>query len=237
MTAKGNANSSSQDFFQQGNTAYAQGQFSQAVHAYEYVRAQGLSHWALYYNLGNAYYKGGQLGRAIANYERAFRLNPHQEDVVFNLNLALAKAGDPLLPNGPLARLLWRIFFWPSLNVLTVLVSLLFMGLCIGGAAYFTKGYRSSAELTMGVAAGWLALSLWLGFRISLATQREAVIVVPTAEVRSGPNTTYSANFTVPEGRRVLLLEEQEPIKGWMEIGIPSEGLKGWVPDLSIEPI
>lgn len=63
------------------------------------------------------------------------------------------------------------------------------------------------------------------------------VVVSSVAEVRSGPNITYPANFTVPEGRRVLILKEQEPIQGWLEIGVPQEGLKGWVPDTSVETI
>ena len=61
--------------------------------------------------------------------------------------------------------------------------------------------------------------------------------MTPVAEVRSGPNTTYPANFTVPEGRRVLILKEEEPIQGWLEVGVPQEGLKGWVPDTSVEVI
>lgn len=231
------ADTSPQQLFQQGNAAYAQGQFTQAISAYESARAQGLVHWALYYNLGNAYYKTNQTGKAIVNYERAFRLNSSQGDVLYNLNFSLSKAGDPLLPPGGLARLLWRMFFGLSLNMLTVFASLFFVGFCIGTTRFILGHYRPSGELALGVITTWLALSLWLGFRIALVQKHEAVVVVPTADVRSGPNLTYNANFTVPEGRRVLLLDEQEPIKGWAEIGIPSEGLKGWVPDVTIEAL
>ena len=62
-------------------------------------------------------------------------------------------------------------------------------------------------------------------------------MVAPVAEVRSGPNMTYPANFTVPEGHRVLILKEEEPIQGWIEVGVPDQGLKGWVPDTSVEII
>ncbi len=97
--------------------------------------------------------------------------------------------------------------------------------------------YQPGAELTLGIVVLWLVLTAWLGFRVNLATKREAVVIIPTAEVRSGPTMSYTANFTIPEGRRVLVLDEQEPIQGWLEIGIPSEGLKGWVPDSSVELI
>jgi hypothetical protein len=62
-------------------------------------------------------------------------------------------------------------------------------------------------------------------------------VITSVAEVRSGPNTTYPTSFTVPEGHRVLILDEQEPIQGWLEIGVPDQGLKGWAPDTSVETI
>ena len=57
----------------------------------------------------------------------------------------------------------------------------------------------------------------------------EGVVVAPVAEVRSGPNMSYAANFTVPEGRRILILKEQEPIQGWLEIGVRTNGVGGTV--------
>jgi hypothetical protein len=75
----------------------------------------------------------------------------------------------------------------------------------------------------------------WLGARMYLLEHPQGVVVSPIAEVRSGPNTTYPTNFTVPEGHRVLLLDEQEPVQGWFEIGAPEQGLKGWAPESSVE--
>ena len=87
------------------------------------------------------------------------------------------------------------------------------------------------------MAAVFVLFGTWLGARIYLLEKPAGVVVASVAEVRSGPNTTYPANFTVPEGHRVLILEEQEPIQGWLEIGVPQEGLKGWVPETSVEVI
>jgi tetratricopeptide (TPR) repeat protein len=228
---------SSQDLFKQGNTAYAAGQFSQAASFYESARSQGLDHWVLYYDLGNAYFKAGVTGKAAANYLRAFRLNPHSGDVIYNLNLVLTKAGDPLLPNESLAALFWRVFYILSLNTLAVLSSVLFIAVCIGGSLFFLGRWRSSAEVAFGALLVLVLLGTWFGLRIAINERQEAVVVNGTAEVRSAPNLGTPANFTVPEGRRVQILEDQEPVKDWIEIGVPQEGLKGWVPSSSIDPV
>lgn len=241
-----------QELFKSGNAAYAAGKFSEAAPFYEAARKQGLQNWALAYNLGNAFYKSGHLGEAIVNYHRALRLNPGQRDVMYNLGLASTQAGDPLLPAGALPALFWQIFFFFSLNTLTVIVSVLFVFLCVmGGMALYAPMTSSPAGsgrgsmdprqwpsgVTVATIFSFVLASIWLGTRIYLLEKPVGAVVASVAEVRSGPNTTYPANFTIPEGRRVLILKEQEPIQGWLEIGVPQEGLKGWVPESAVEII
>jgi tetratricopeptide (TPR) repeat protein len=225
------------DVFQQANQAYANGQFGQAATLYESARSQGLRHWVLDYNLGNAYYKAGQTGRAIASYLRAFRVNSHHGDLIQNLELALTRAGDPFLPQDAFSRLLWRAFYILSLNVLAVLVSALFIVVCLIGALAILGRLRLSVELGLAGVAGLVILGGWFGVRVWLNERSEGVVVISTAEIRGAPTVSAPANFTVPEGRRVLILKQEEPIKGWLEIGVPQEGLKGWVPDSAVEPV
>ncbi len=227
---------SPQDLFHTGNVLYAEGKFSDAVQKYETASA-GFKSWVLEYNLGNAYYRAGQTGKAILHYERAFRMNSGQPDVIYNLNLATNKVGDPELPQGALPILAWRLFYILSINMLTLLSSLVFIFLyAAAGFALFGRRFVSD-ELVLGMSLLFVTLTGWLGVRIYILEKPEGVVVTSVAEVRSGPNMTYPTNFTVPEGHRVILLKEQEPIQGWLEIGVPQEGLKGWVPDTSVEVI
>jgi hypothetical protein len=248
---------SPQELFKAGNALYADGKFSDAAQKYQLAADQGLRNWILEYNLGNAYYRVGQIGRAIVHYERAFRLNSGQRDVIYNLNLASTKAGDPVLPSSALPALGWRLFYVLSINTLTVIVSILFVLFCVAGGLLLYASLSSSSAPTWpagrGIAEGsmdlrqrlsgitlWILLlgvcaGIWLGARIYFLEKPEGVVVSSVAEVRSGPNTTYPTSFTVPEGRRVLILQEQEPIQGWIEIGVPQEGLKGWVQESSVE--
>jgi hypothetical protein len=229
-----------QDLYKAGNALYAEGKFSDAAQKYQAAVDGGLKHWVLEYDLGSAYYRAGQTGKAVLHYERAFHMNSGQGDVLYNLNLATTKAGDPEMPSTALAALAWRLFFILSVNTLTVLASIFFILLCVyagsllAGAQNNFDWVPACAGMT---AVAFVLTGAWLGIRIYLLEKPVGVVVASVAEVRSGPNTTYPANFTVPEGHRVLILKEEEPIQGWLEIGVPQEGLKGWVPETSVEVI
>src|ERR1700687_4155125 len=132
---------SPQDLFKAGNALYAESKFMDAAQKYQAAADSGLKNWVLEYNLGNAYWRAGQTGKAILHYERAFRMNPGQGDVVYNLNLATNKAGDPELPSSALPILAWKLFYILSVNMLTVLTSLLFVFFCI--AAGFALAGRN----------------------------------------------------------------------------------------------
>jgi tetratricopeptide (TPR) repeat protein len=226
---------SPQDLFKQGNAAYADGKFAEAIPLYERARDAGLRHWALHYNLGNALYRSGRLGPAVAQYERSFRLNSASADTVYNLNLAATRAGDPRVPESALPALFWRLFYFLSLNLLTLATSLLFFALTIYLAGGLLERWSIHRSAALPPALVLVFLLLWTGVRIYLQERPIAIVTSATAEVRSGPNLTYPANFTVPEGRRVLVLKEQEAVAGWVEIGVPQEGLKGWVPDSAVD--
>jgi tetratricopeptide (TPR) repeat protein len=226
-----------QDAFRQGNAAYSTAKFPDAVTAYESARAQGLSNWILYYNLGNAYYKAGQLGKAVVNYERAFERHSNDRDVIYNLNLSSTKAGDSRLPTSALPALFWRLFYALSLNAITAFASLLLIFLCVGGGGFLLGRGAGQGDKLAALAVVFGISGIWLSARIYFAEQQEAVVVAPSADVRSGPNLSYPANFTVPEGHTVMVLEEQDPVSGWLEIGVPSQGLKGWVPDSLVEKV
>jgi len=228
---------SPQDMYKAGNAFYASRKFSDAAKEYQAAADDGLRSWVLEYNLGNAYYRSGQIGKAIVHYERAFQMNSGQGDVIYNLNLATTKAGDPELPTTALPILAWRLFYFLSINTLTVLSSLIFIFLVVAAGMALAGKPFLRVDLAFTPALLFVLLAVWLGIRISFLEKPVGVVVSSVAEVRSGPNTTYPANFTVPEGRRVLILKEQEPIQGWLEIGVPQEGLKGWVPETSVEVI
>ena len=81
-----------------GDSAYVNGNYADAISVYEHLLKNAGESAELHYNLGNAYYKAGNVPKAILAYERASLLNPGDEDIVFNLQLARSKTVDKVSP-------------------------------------------------------------------------------------------------------------------------------------------
>jgi len=82
----------------EGNKAYADGLYNNAISSYTKVLDEGYESADLYYNLGNACFKTDDLASAILYYEKALKLSPNDDDIVFNLNVANSRITDKIEP-------------------------------------------------------------------------------------------------------------------------------------------
>ena len=80
--------------FDEGNQLYRDGQYEDAIIAYERARSLGYTSGLLNYNLGNAYYRSDQLGQAIRFYEKAKAFIPDSEELAHNIAIAKSQAKD-----------------------------------------------------------------------------------------------------------------------------------------------
>ena len=78
----------SEDSFLKGVEYYQQEQYSDAVNAFQQLYDENPDVFEVCYNLGNSYYKLNDMPSAILYYERAKRIEPNNQDVIYNLNLA-----------------------------------------------------------------------------------------------------------------------------------------------------
>ncbi|MBI5595358.1 MAG: tetratricopeptide repeat protein [Elusimicrobia bacterium] len=220
------------------NRLYEASLFTEAADSYRELLAQSPHSAALHYNLGNAYFRQGTpgaLGKAIASYFRAFRLDPRDGDIRANLDFALRRSGEELAPAGmpPAVFLLYNLL---SARELAALFWLAFWAACLSGSAAFLAARARAAvrPVAFAAAAGAVFFGAWWALRLSSGFKAPAVVTLQDAEVRSGPGENFPVNFKVPEGRRVERLDEKGP---WFEIGVPREGLKGWILKTSVEPV
>lgn len=221
-----------------GDRLYEASKFAEAAAAYREAAAADPLEAAAHYNLGNAYYRmggAGDLARAIASYQRAFALSPRDPDVRHNLDFALRRAGETLVPTG-MPSAAFVLFHLLSRTELAALHWLgLWALLLLASAALLREGWRERLRpwlLWAGVF--WAAAGGWWGLLASTDIQAPAVILSGDAEVRSGPGLNFPVSFKAPEGRRVSVLDEKE---GWLEIGVLKEGLRGWLPSDQVERI
>ncbi|MFQ5790350.1 MAG: tetratricopeptide repeat protein [Acidobacteriota bacterium] len=231
---------SPRDIFQRAQALYDEGHFREAAAEYESLRGQGIEDGALYYNLGNAYFKSGQLGLAILSYERALRLMPGDEDTQANLDFANELIADVVEGAELPLFLRWAVElyqalrpdFWAGILSFTFVLGGIATSVLLLGRWPPLRTLSVYALVILGflaiVSAGVLAAKLH-----SVSDQVEAVVLVPSSDVRSGPGETNPQLVEVHEGFKVAVLGERED---WLQVRLPN-GLVGWIRQEDIEVI
>jgi len=224
--------------FSEANSRYAEQKYEEAAKRYELLVKAGVSTTAVYYNLGNTYFKLGQLGRAIVSYERARRINPKDEEVLFNLSFAKSQL-EQEQPKEPY-RFHERLFFWvvdrfsekECALLLLASYTLLFLALIL---ATFSGAFRKRSPLFI-----WLFVTVTFLFAFLSGVKifergqgKEGVIVAKVADVRYSPSGTGAVAFELKEGIRAKILRTESD---FCYIRLTRDKL-GWVAREAIEEI
>ena len=227
--------------FQQGNTAYTEGDYDRAIEAYTSVSEKWTS-FELEYNLGGAHYKAGGIGPCILHYERALRMRPNDDDLNANLLLARAAVTDRIegMPEIGMASIWRELVSQERLASWTIAsIALWFFGFALFALRMFRKdiaqrrwlGLSAPAVVLLAMAFG--ALSKQTHERI--VSEEGAVVMVPRVEVMSAPaeGDAPSKLFVLHEGTVVELLRQEGE---WRQVRL-ANGNSGWLQANSIEGI
>ena len=219
-------------WFEQANAAYNVGSYDTAVVMYQKIIDADMESVPVYYNMGNAYYKLHNYPMAIYNYEKALKLDPSNDDVQTNLaiaNLAIVDKIEPMPQpfyvrwwQSARARLSGDQWAWCSIAFFALLLVALFM---------FLRSRRIGVR-KLGFFAG-LAFLIVLAVSVVFAAQLkkaaanhdQAIVMAPTATVKSTPNENSVDLFVLHEGSKVTILETSN---GWNKIRI-ANGSLGWL--------
>ena len=237
---KGRAQRGLAEAFAAANAAYAAGDYAEAIARYDSITAEYL-HFESEYNLGNAHFRQGELGLAILHWERALDLRPGDPDCVANLALAESRKVDRIekLPSLGLTDLWTRLTAGGLFRTWSWLLLAVWTAAC---AAFAARLFVADVPIrrALGTVGGTLlGVSLCVALlarssSIRLETSREAILIVPSAEVRNAPQTQGStALFLLHEGTRVTVLQRRE---GWAEVAL-ANGNVGWIPAGDCEEI
>lgn len=220
--------------FREANRAYSEGRYSEALAGYrELIGIAGPSA-ELYYNLGCAAFKAGSLGVAVANFHRAARLDPRDDDIRANLefvgSLSTSEEEGQDVDQNPIFSLLSRVVFYFTTRELA-LVQLAALFLFTLAATVIAAGVsRGIRNLALVAAVTGLFVLLVNGSALGVHLYRdhyvrEAVIVVPDCEARSGPGEENSRVLVLPEGTLVRVREKRDD---WALVSLAS-GRSGWL--------
>ena len=133
---------SANDSLHRANELYKSEKYQEAIKSYQAVIAMGKESAELHYNLGNSYFKSGDVPNAILHFERANVLQPNDEDILFNLELANQYIVDKIEPLPEVFFMKWwkRLIVSKSTDTWAYASLIAFLVFLILGAIYnFSK--------------------------------------------------------------------------------------------------
>ncbi|HXK94293.1 MAG TPA: tetratricopeptide repeat protein [bacterium] len=232
-----------QGILEQASEFYRQGRLEEALEGFEYLADLGIKNGYLYYNLGNTCFRLGRLGEAILWYERATRYLPRFRDLQVNFAFARNALADEEFQKpaygGTLGLLLALHGFFNLREGLMLTTGLFWLLAALVGLRWF---------LPNGAAAAWLRIPCWIliiAFILSCFSSAfkiyqheclvEAIVMSPAVEVKTGPGNDFSTSFSLHEGTKVSLVQDQGD---WVRITLPGNTLfTGWLPKSTIQAI
>ncbi len=173
---------------------YNEGSYYEAISTYDEILDSGSEAAEIYYNKANAYFKLNDLPSAILNYERARKLKPNDEDILYNLNVANSRIVDNIerVPEIFL-KVWWNNFYnmfstngWAQITIGMFILSLIFT------AVYLLSSNRLIKKIFFVVGLLFLLITISC-FTLSYqkyyysVEQKEAIIFQPTVTVKSSP--------------------------------------------------
>lgn len=229
-----------QEEYNKANAFYDERKYDEAIEIYETLIEKDELSTSIYYNLGNAYYKKEQIPMAILNYERALKLQPDNEDALFNLKMANKQTVDKIerLPELFITNTWRNLVTSKTVNNWTYFtLGLLFLSVVLF-VSYLLLGNIIIKKINFYSGVFFLLLTLFCWIMASQRNQinlstNEAIIFESTVTIKSEPNEKAEKLFTLHEGTKVTLLEK---VNTWSKIKLPN-GNVGWIPSEAIEVI
>ena len=218
--------------FTKANEQFAQGDFKEAVAAYETLVHQGQRNANLFYDLGNAYFRTADFGRAILNYERALALDRHHAEATANLQIARDEARALELRPTRLERYLQ----FASINQYTLAAAVAFWLGIFGIVVLIFARRRSAALISLSILCLLVcAIFVWAIHTLDNGSEGRALAIVTGKDVQARLATADTANsvLALPAGSEIKILSTRGD---WMYAVLPND-LRGWIQTKNAEQV
>lgn len=217
---------------------YNNGNFIEALRAYETLISKGIKDADLYYNASNAAYKNGSTGKAILYLERSLKLSPSDKDEISNLNFLNSIKTDKEPPeNNVVSAYISQKYNRISVNGAALWSGISFaLALLLISAALFIGGIKKTVSISLS-SLFFIIFLLSTGVLIQkihhAKSSSDTIIMVPEVNAYSGPGTENTHIFTLHEGTKVTIERTQD---NWNLIRLKS-GAGGWINADTMEKI
>ena len=223
-----------EQLFFQGNSEYANENYSTAISLYDSILTKGLESSELYYNLGNCHYKTQDWANAIWHYKKSLQLEK-KENTLHNLELAKLKIIDRIESLPQLFYKKWwnnltQLFGTKTWQILTLL--------CIGFVVLLQllnqyKSLKNKLILSILYPTTVVLLFITHNSHTQNFVKKEGIIFTSTVIVNSAPSINSTNLFSLHSGSKVEVIDE---IGDWINIKI-ANGNSGWISQNSIKDL
>lgn len=224
------AASPDESLWQKANTFYTQKQYDSAITCYEQLLRQYPGNARLHYNAGNAYFRLNKIGPAVLQYEKAAFIDPGNQKVRDNLQLARGRIQNPLPEAAPIFFVRW----WKGLlqtvssnvwGVLSLVAFLAVLGLIYLARVRKERFTHSGRWLSLGIVS-LLICGCMTWFSYDAATNsRKAVVLQAGANLIDAPKPAGKILSSLPEG---TVMEVYQEDGHFWNVKLPN-GREGWV--------
>ncbi len=229
-------------YFAQGNSAYTNQNYQEAITCYKRSAQEGLSSPALSYNLANAYYKTGDLGNAIAYYRKAELFDPRDPDCAANLARAISQTEDSIskkeVPSA--LRSFFFLYFYLGLKEQAVLALAFWVVFWLALIVLILSKNVSVRSAMKKLSLAFFIITLiFLGSALYkyYDAAHQGVVTAEEAKIHAGPDASYTEIFVLRSGSEVKVTRSQG---NWKKILVNQEegqSQAGWLEESQIKTI
>ena len=219
---------------------YASAKYDSAALIYQAIIDSGYQSPELYFNLGNSYYKLQEIPSAILYYEKALKLNPNDENIIFNLQHCNTMIPDRIdeVPSIFFVRWYKGLYNYFPIDIWAYIGLGLFSLFSFFLLLYFLSSRVFWKKMGFWLATLFLFLSLFSFFLTSqkyssFKQHDEAIVFTPSITIKSSPNENSVDLFVIHEGTKVQILDQ---VGTWRKIKIQN-GSVGWIEMENIQVI
>ncbi len=227
----------SADLFDNANEAYTAGEFDKATALYDSILKQGNYSWELQFNLGNCHYQLNNVPEAVLHFEKALKLNPGEEDILINLELANARCVDKNSIDKSIRISAWvsqLLGFAPNAWAWTAIFCFALSMTCFAAFYYNSNGKLKRLMFVVGV---FMLLPTAVSFALSamqtktIVQSNYAIVFTPSVTLKSSPSEQSSNAFVLHEGSKIFIRNQEND---WLEVQF-SDGKVGWIQKVDVK--
>ncbi len=220
------------DAIEKASKAYQNKDYKQAIALYEEFIENDFASADLYYNLGCAYFQEGEIAMAALNFERAYVLNPTDEDTKYNIKIVGSRLQDKVesVPiifykrwyNGVVE--LFSLRVWAVISVISFTLLLFLVLVYLLSAMMKWRKFGFYAAVLMGVLFILSLVSCQEHYSLR-NSDSHAIVFTPTVTTKSSPDEDSKNLFIIHEGLKVEITDN---LGDWYEIKL-ANGNVGWL--------